>query len=113
MFGSFNDLVDELFICEHLNDTLRIWFEFQHASKDAARRLDEELSVGRAVVSIWKETFGDEMPISRSGIRVLVINFQRRGPVRTPRVKRIQNDVLSWLEIVCDELACRVITNNS
>jgi hypothetical protein len=64
------------------------------------------------VVSIGKETFGDELPISRSGIRVLVINFQRWGPVRTPRIKRIQYNVLSWLEVVCDELPGWVITNN-
>ena len=65
------------------------------------------------MVSIGKETFGDELPIGRSGIRVLVINFQRRGPIRTPRVKRIQNDVLSRFEVVRDELAGRVVTNNS
>ena len=59
-----------------------------------------------------EEAFSYELPLRSVGLIIWIWNVISGRPIRTAGIKRIQNYVLSWLEIIGDELSCRVIADN-
>src|SRR5262245_12212453 len=111
MFSSGNAVIDQVILRQHFNNSLRMRIEHKHLGKDAACRFDKELRIRREVIGIWEEALCDELPHRCGSITPRVLKTGR--PEGATSIQRIQDNVLIRIEVLLDELACRVVNDDS